>query len=95
MRSYEADIHVMNGKLNHYHQPVIIALDVEDIVLSADLRHGIERLLDVGKVTPLCFLRLFCPLLKSVFDLRVFGVILFQGTDCYNSHLVFTFMPQR
>ena len=56
--------YVAHRELYQHHQPIVIALDVENIPSVADTIHTVECPLDVCKALPFCFLGLFVPVLK-------------------------------
>ena len=56
--------YVANGELYQHHQPIIVALDIENISLVAHAIHAVERLPHVGKAFPFRFLGLFVPVLQ-------------------------------
>lgn len=65
MSTDEADIYKLDGEFNHYYQPVIVAFDIEDIVLITYVVNAIECFLYIGKASPLAPFYNGSPFLQS------------------------------
>ena len=81
--------YILWRELNHYDQTEVVALDVEDIMLIANIIYGIEGLFDVGKTVPFRFFRFLEPVIKGCLGLGMYGIIFYQLLFSNDSHAVF------
>ena len=65
MSTNKANIHKLNSKFNHYYQTIVIAFDIENIVLITYIINAIKRFLNIGKTGPLASFHNGSPFLQS------------------------------
>lgn len=86
MRPHEADKHFADGELDDYNQSIVIAFNVEHIVLIANRVYTVERFLYVGEASPLCPSRFFEPVLQWNACLGFFCIVVNQTLSLDDVH---------
>ena len=77
MSTNKANIHKLNSEFNHYYQTIVIAFDIENIVLITYTINAIKRFLNIGKTGPLASFHNGSPFLQSYFCIRMRFCIFF------------------
>ena len=65
MSTNKANIHKLNSEFNHYYQTIVIAFDIENIVLITYTINAIKRFLNIGKTGSLASFHNGSPFLQS------------------------------
>ena len=65
MGAYKANIDKLRSKLNNNYQPIIVALDIEYIVLIAYIVNRVESIFYVSKCLPLAAFHFPYPILDG------------------------------
>ncbi len=55
MRTYKPDVDSLRSELYNYHQPVVVAFNIENIVLVANIVNTIKGTFYICETCPVCF----------------------------------------
>lgn len=61
MSSNKSNIHPLNSEFDNDNQPMVVATDIEDIMLIPNIINAIETLFYIGKIFPVRIFDCFNP----------------------------------